>query len=243
MAGNKLNLSTKPAAPADRSERRKILGGLLVRREGWRLSWGGRILILLLVIAAIDIGIRQLNFFLSVNNSLHSDTLVVEGWIPPAPLFAAANMIKAGHYRMVITSGCLAADEWGISTNDTYAELAAMRLLKAGVAPSLILPIASRVEKKDRTYHSALAVKQWLDAHNVFPGSIDVVTLGPHARRSRLLYEKVFGKSVKIGIIPLDDPKYDAARWWTSSEGVREVMGEAIAYLYARFLFRVSDQT
>jgi hypothetical protein len=243
MAGNKLNLASKPATSAGRSERRKILGALLVRREGWRLTWGGRLLVLLLLVTAMDIGIRKLDFFLSVNHPLRSETLIVEGWIPPAPLFAAANMIKSGHYRMVITSGCLASDEWGISTNDTYAEFAATRLAKAGVAPALIQPIPSRVERKDRTYHSALAVKKWLDEHNIFPGSIDVVTLGPHARRSRLLYEKVFGDNVKIGIIPLDDPKYDAARWWISSEGVREVMGEAIAYLYARFLFRVSDQT
>ena len=30
---------------------------------------------------------------------------------------------------------------------------------------------------------------------------------------------------------------FDAAHWWRSSEGVREILGESIAYLYAKFIF------
>ena len=66
---------------------------------------------------------------------------------------------------------------------------------------------------------------------------LDLATLGPHARRSRLLYEKAFGPQVKIGIVALVNREYDPAHWWRTSEGVREVIGEGIAYMYARFLF------
>ena len=44
-----------------------------------------------------------------------------------------------------------------------------------------------KAAEQDRTYHSALAFKQWLAEHGQSPASFDVVTLGPHARRSRLL--------------------------------------------------------
>ena len=71
--------------------------------------------------------------------------------------------------------------------------------------------------------------------------SFDIVTQGPHARRSRLLYEKAFGGDVEVGVIATEDPKYDPAHWWRSSEGVREVMSEAIAYGYARLFFHPSS--
>jgi hypothetical protein len=67
--------------------------------------------------------------------------------------------------------------------------------------------------------------------------SLDLVTLGPHARRSRLLYEEAFGNKVKVGVIAIAIPDYDVKRWWRYSEGVREVIGEGIGYLYVKFLF------
>jgi len=66
---------------------------------------------------------------------------------------------------------------------------------------------------------------------------LNLVTLGPHARRSWLLYQEAFGDDVKIGVIPLENRSYDPSRWWCSSEGFRDVISEAIAWFYARFLF------
>jgi hypothetical protein len=42
---------------------------------------------------------------------------------------------------------------------------------------------------------------------------------------------------VKVAGIPIEDPAFDAAHWWRTSEGVREVPFEFLAYLYVRFLF------
>jgi len=58
-----------------------------------------------------------------------------------------------------------------------------------------------------------------------------------HARRTRLLFEEALGKSITVGIIAVPNPDYDARRWWRYSDGVREVIGESIAYIYARFFF------
>jgi hypothetical protein len=66
---------------------------------------------------------------------------------------------------------------------------------------------------------------------------IDVVTESLHARRTQFLYQKVFGRHVPVGIIAVPNPDYNPKHWWRYSDGVREVLGESIAYLYARFLF------
>jgi hypothetical protein len=36
----------------------------------------------------------------------------------------------------------------------------------------------------------------------------------------------------------VQNPDYDPKHWWRYSEGVREILGETIAYMYAEFLFR-----
>ena len=67
--------------------------------------------------------------------------------------------------------------------------------------------------------------------------TLNVATEGPHARRTWLLYEKAFGGDAKIGIIAMQTGAYDPQHWWRYSAGVREVLGETIAYIYARFFF------
>ena len=69
-----------------------------------------------------------------------------------------------------------------------------------------------------------------------------VATQWPYARRSRLLYQKAFGDSYMVGIIALRNLEYDPAHWWRTSEGGREVIGESIVYLYARFFFNLLGQ-
>jgi hypothetical protein len=63
------------------------------------------------------------------------------------------------------------------------------------------------------------------------------LTEDAHARRTRLLYHKAFGKTVTVGVIAVSTPDYDSTQWWRYSDGVREVIGESIAYIYARFFF------
>jgi hypothetical protein len=66
---------------------------------------------------------------------------------------------------------------------------------------------------------------------------MDVVTLGAHARRSRLLFQKALGDEFQVGVIAIEDRQFDPNHWWQSSAGVRRVIDELVAYLYARTLF------
>jgi uncharacterized SAM-binding protein YcdF (DUF218 family) len=106
-----------------------------------------------------------------------------------------------------------------------------------GVAEEFLQRVPRRTVDRDRTYGSAVELRNWFHEHNISVQSINVVTEGVHARRTRLLFQEAFGKSVTIGIIAVPNPDYEARHWWRYSEGVREVIGETIVYVYARFFY------
>lgn len=67
---------------------------------------------------------------------------------------------------------------------------------------------------------------------------VNVITVGPPARRTRLLFGKALGREIQVGIIMVESQDSDPKRWWTTSPGVRTVISEGIAYGYARVFFR-----
>jgi hypothetical protein len=216
----------------------RLVFGLLLRKERWRLTWRGWLLGAVLAAGLVFGLTRGLYPFLSVTNPKQSDYLVAEGWIRVDALREVAADFEKGGYRKLITSGCRVQDQWDKNLVVTYADWGASKLRRIGVATNLIQAVPSYEQRKDRTYSSALAVKKWFDQNHIPIQAINVATLGPHARRTRLLYEKAFGPDVQIGIIALNEVDYQPDHWWQTSEGVREVVGESLAYIYARFLFR-----
>lgn len=175
--------------------------------------------------------------FLAVRDGGGGEIMVVEGWIGARRTDRAAAAFKAGHYRCVVVVRDVyeGGNKW---TSGRYtADYVAADLAEYGVPTNLVHLVFCPVVRKDRTYHCAKAAREWLLQRGEVPAALDVVTLGTHARRSRLMYQKVFGDDVRVGVVALEDPTYDPARWWQTSPGVREVSAEAIAYLYARLFF------
>lgn len=216
---------------------RRILGGFLVRRERWSPSVGGW-LFLIAILATVVFGfIHYVHRFLTVSDGGAGDVMVVEGWIGPRRVGEAAAAFRQGHYRCVVVVRDVydTGDKW--SSGRYSADYVAANLVQQGVPQDQVHTLFCPVVQKDRTYHVALAVREWLAENNIPVKSLDVVTTSCHSRRSRLLYAKAFGDAVKIAGIPIEDPTFDAAHWWRSSEGVREVPFEFLAYLYVRFLF------
>jgi hypothetical protein len=219
---------------------RTALAGLFVRKEAWRLSWRGKLLALALALGLL-LGLqRGIYGFLAVNDRRGGDCLVVEGWISASELREAWSLFQKGSYQKIIVSGGPVKDQWDTDLKVTFADWGVSKLIRLGVPTNLIQRVPSWVEQKDRTYYSAVAVRDWFSANHIPIKRMDVFTEGAHARRTRLLYEKAFGDEVQIGIIAAVDPEFDPSHWWQSSEGVREVIGEGIAYLYARILFHPS---
>ena len=221
---------------------RRALGGLLVRKDSWRLSLAGKFLVLVLLFGSAVVVQRSVYPFLAVTHRVPGEYVVVEGWLQASSLRQAWSEFQKAGYRKIFTTGSIARNEWDPDAKTTYAEWGASKLQRIGVPADLVQPIPCYAQRKDRTYHSALAAKAWFTDHGLSPKSFNIITEGAHARRTRLLFQKAFGKNVTIGVIAIEDHDYDPNHWWRTSEGVRDVIGETVAYLYARIFFHPSAE-
>ena len=175
--------------------------------------------------------------FLAPTQPVGGKILLVEGWLPDYALEKAKALFLNDNYKLVVTTGGGFSTDHPLAQYKTLANWTALRLNKQGVPLGKIIPVpVTIISRKDRTYHKALAVKSKLNEMGLTQASIDVVSFGVHARRTWVLFEKAF-PSVDVGIISIRPNSYDTSRWWSSSAGVRAVISEAIAYLYARFIF------
>ncbi len=200
-------------------------------------TWRGcLLLVVLLGLAGVGL-IRGVHSFLAVNAPLGAEVLVVEAWVPDYALKVGMDRATEFDCRFLLLAGGTVKGEVDPEPGDTYARMAEARLKHLGGSMERVRQVESGGPSRDRTYSSAVAVREWLAAEGVKVSKIDVLTMGPHARRSRLLYQKALGPDVKVGIISVPDREYDASHWWRYSEGVKEVLSEGAAYLYARFLF------
>lgn len=215
----------------------KALGGLLVRREAWTLSRRGKLVGLIVLACGVCGLILGVYDFLAVNDGGAGEVMVVEGWIGGRRIDDAALAFKRGTYKCVVVVRDIynGGNKW--STGSYKADYVAADLAEQGVPKEVVHALFCPVVRKDRTYHCASAAREWLMQQGTAVKSLDVVTCATHARRSRLLFRKAFGSGVQIGAIAIEDPSYDPARWWRSSAGVRDVVGEMLAYVYARLFF------
>ena len=106
-----------------------------------------------------------------------------------------------------------------------------------GIPADQIVVTVADGTKNDRTHLAAVAMREGIMAYNITETDLHLVTVGPHGRRSRMLFQKALGKDYRIGVTCLDESSYDSQNWYQCSEGVRAVIGEFIAYPYATFFF------
>lgn len=233
-----LSLDQTEVKNSPQSDCRFVLSGLLQRREGWSLSTRGWCVALALVVCSMLLAVWGIHPFLSVTNRTDSDVLVIEGWMPNYALEEGIAEFKSRPYREVVTVGCEILTGANIEPGDNQASYAARRLEWLGLERKFVRVAASSVRYRDRTFASAWALRRWFETNKQPVRGFNLVTLGPHARRSRLLFEKAFGGKVPVGVISVENREYDPARWWRYSEGVKEVVSETVAYVYVRIFFR-----
>jgi hypothetical protein len=215
-----------------------VIWGLVTRKERWGLSWSGRLSVLAAIFLAFYLCLFHIYPFLATTHRVNASVLVVEGWIHEYAIRAASNEFQNNHYERIFTTGGPVEGNGGyVNDYQTSASVGADLLKKYGLTNESVQMVPSRVMDRDRTYGSAVALRNWFRDHNMSVSSIDVVTESLHARRTQFLYQKVFGRHVPVGIIAVPNPDYNPKHWWRYSDGVREVLGESIAYLYARVLF------
>jgi hypothetical protein len=212
--------------------------GLLVRKERWGLSWRGRFVVGLLVLSVASFVLLEIHPFLAVTHRVNTNVLVVEGWVHEYVTITAVEEFNNGHYQRVFTTGGpVAGLPAYVNDFQTSASDGAELLKKDGMPDRFIQMVPSHVMDRDRTYSSAIALRDWFREHNMSVQSFNVLTEDAHARRTWLLFQAAFGKDVHVGIISVPNPSYDASHWWRYSEGVRDMIGEGLAYIYAKFFF------
>ena len=217
--------------------------GVLSRRERWGLAWQGWLILLIALVLLSSVLVVLVHPFLAPTRKVRSDVLVVEGWVHDNVIRAAATEFGAGSYQRVFATGGPSAGSGGYTWDaDTSASVGAGQLRAAGVPTTSLQMVASHVIGRDRTYYSAVALRDWLHEHNMKVDSFNIVAESTHARRTWFLFQKAFGDKVNVGIIAIQNPDYDPKYWWQSSDGFREVVGEAIAYVYAKLFFYPSEQ-
>lgn len=246
LASNASQVGVERDAPAGsrRPDERRALAGLLVRKECWSLSWRGKLLVLFVVAALAISAFLRAYPFLAVTHRVNTNMLVVEGWVHKYAIRSAVSEFDTGSYQYVFaTGGPIVGNGGYVNDYQTVASVGADLLKKCGLPSESLQMVPSHEMGRDRTYSSAVALRDWFRDHNMSVYSFNVLTQDLHARRTRLLYQKAFGEKVSIGIIAVPSPDYDAHRWWRYSDGVEGVLGEGIAYLYAKFLFYPSESS
>jgi hypothetical protein len=159
--------------------------------------------------------------------------LIVESWLPDYALLNAVSEFKHGAYKYVATTGGDLPDAGPLTHYKTGAEFAAAKLEELGLPATCVLSVPCASVARDRTFASAVALRAWLDSTSPSIRSANLYSLGPHARRSHLLFRRALGNKLKLGIIACQDVHYDPNHWWRTSEGLRDVFSESMAYLYS----------
>lgn len=219
--------------------RRKVktsLGGLIDYQPRWGLTIKGWFAVLFASILAIALVLFRLQAFLAYTNPIAADVLVVEGWLGDRAIEAAIVEFNRRPYKLLITTGIPLSRGEYLTEYKNFAQLSEATLIALGFDPDKIQAVPTPNAERDRTFASAIAVRNWLKQSNLDIDAINVYTDDVHSRRSWLLFKKALKPEIAVGAIAHPPPDYDPKFWWTSSAGCRTVLAEGIAYIYAKFL-------
>ena len=205
---------------------------LLKRQTVWWPTSLGWVAILLAVTILLSWSFLAGEAFLSLTDRLpEAEVLVVEGWIGHDGVRAAAAEFHQHGYAYIATTGGPSLGRWE-NTHSTYAEMAGLELIESGVPPEQIIIAPCKQTESRRTFESAAAVLRALHAKNLKPDTINVFTYGPHARRSRLVFAKVFSNDAHVGVVAWQPPEDGSGPWWRSSRRAKQMLSESLGYIF-----------
>ncbi|WP_193194318.1 ElyC/SanA/YdcF family protein [Nostoc sp. MG11] len=209
---------------------------LLKRQQIWTLTAQGWLIFIATAASLIFLLITHIHPFLAVNSPIKTaDALVVEGWVPDYGIQQALTEFNSGSYRLIITTGSSIDRGSYLIGYKNFAEVSAATFKKLGLASEKVIAVPTPSVIKNRSYASAAEFRRWLSNSDIKIKSINLLSWDVHSRRSWLLFKQILAPQIKVGVIAAKNNNYDPSKWWVSSEGVRTIMSETIAYIYARF--------
>jgi hypothetical protein len=90
-----------------------------------------------------------------------------------------------------------------INNFNSAAERAKSWLVSQGIDSTIIIAVPGRKSRINRTLTSALAFRNWLTKSGINVKGINIMSSGPHARRTWMTFNKVLDGKYEIGIISL----------------------------------------
>jgi len=208
---------------------------LIARQTVWWPTVWGWCLGLLFVLACVLSWMFLAERWLSLTIRVPAKVLVVEGWIGLDGVAAAAREFSQGNYDVVVGTGGLTGERWN-TTRWNYAEMAAKELRRLGIPPDRILTAPAKEVESRRTFEAAVATWRTLHAAGLHPAAINLMTRGPHARRSRIVYARVFGVDTTVGVISWVPASELSTPWWNSSDRASDLLKESAGYPFELFL-------
>jgi hypothetical protein len=216
---------------------------LFRRRQVWLPTLAGTFVLLAAAVAIGAVVLPRLGEVLAPTERASgadghgARTLVVEGWLDDDDLARAVPLAASGQYQRVVTSGGPIETWRDLQPWPTTAERAADYLRRHGVAPTPVFAVPAPELARERSYLSAVVVRDWARAQGLSLDAIDVFSAGVHARRSRLVYRMAFGPAVEVGVIAALPQRYRLDRWWQTSEGAKAVVGELLGLAWTKCCF------
>lgn len=213
---------------------------LFRKRHMWFPTiWGGLVILLVLTISSLIL-LRQLAVILAPTAPVTDRTyLVVEGWQEEDSLLAALAVFHAEDYQYMITTG-------GPNTRfltpvyDSYAEQAGAFMLQHGLETEKLIVISAPESAQERTYLSAVMVRDWLALKGTELTELNVHTSHVHARRTRSLYREAF-PDFQIGIYAAAPHSFELHKWWQTSDGAKSVITELIGNVWVSCCFHPGE--
>lgn len=200
----------------------------------------GMFVILFIIGLVGTILFRNIALFLTVNEPLGADTLVIEGWMGKEELEQALVYFNAkGYSRAIIVGGPISNDFHGIDTN--FAERAAGYLQSKGLPVDKTVVITSPWSAQNRTFLNAVMTRDWLSQTPPTVRSLDIFSSHLHTRRSRYLFQLAFGDAVEIGVVPSVPANFDPEHWWRSSASGKYVAVEFAGWVMTRCCFNPGE--
>lgn len=108
---------------------------------------------------------------------------------------------------------------------NSVAELARNSLMSMGIDSSEVIAVPAAKVKINRTLTSALAVRDWIKTTNINIRGINIISMGTHARRTWMTYNRILHERYGIGIISIPDYVNSQSKESKALKTLRETLG------------------
>jgi len=210
---------------------------LFRQRLVWMPTILGWLLLLFICVATMYLLANNLYAFLAPNEPVGARVLVVEGWLSPEELDQAEQTFNKGKYERIVTTGGPISGWQELYPHSDYAKMAADYLAKHGVQRDMIVVVSTPESAQERTFLSAVIFRESAQRLGITLDSIDIFSSGPHARRSRLLFQMALGQKVRVGVLAARPSGFNPDAWWRASSGVEAMVFQSLGFVWVKCCF------